>query len=451
MLGNQQEDQVNQVLENFVTQLQSSNQASNPQLVVKEVLELTGGQPNLIEKLCNSILESKITIPSEKESLFVEEIMRKTLRDNLLKEDQEKKGSVPPNKMRTIPDYKNWLILVARLVIVLVAILMGRNFWLSWRSQPCPTGAEKINGSCVPKNNSDSPPSSIYYSTFKDVPNVPKGRFDYGGSTTFAPLRKPEAEAPQGLTATINKVHPQFDLVYFDPSFGSEPGSGTGIRGVLEEQLNFAESSRPLKKEEFEEAKIKGFELVQRAVAIDGIAIFVHPTLPIQGLTIPELRSIFNGKITNWRDLGGPNLEITCFIRNPEAGGTPKFFQNKILLGEKYGNCQILPNPTPIIQQVKNTPGSISFGSAPEVVKYTWIKTLALDEVSSFSGNNIKKPNLEAFANRSYPITRKLFVVIKRDGRIDEQAGVAYTNLLLSDEGQKLIQEAGFAPIRPIK
>jgi phosphate transport system substrate-binding protein len=56
--------------------------------------------------------------------------------------------------------------------------------------------------------------------------------------------------------------------------------------------------------------------------------------------------------------------------------------------------------------------------------------------------------NLTDFGNDAYPITRRIFVVIKRDGKLDEQAGVAYVNMLLSDEGQQLVEQAGLVPLR---
>jgi len=67
--------------------------------------------------------------------------------------------------------------------------------------------------------------------------------------------------------------------------------------------------------------------------------------------------------------------------------------------------------------------------------------------VSPFAGDSLAALNKSAFADGSYPLTRKLFVVIKRDGRLDEQAGVAYTNMILSNEGQELVEKAGFVPL----
>jgi len=67
--------------------------------------------------------------------------------------------------------------------------------------------------------------------------------------------------------------------------------------------------------------------------------------------------------------------------------------------------------------------------------------------VSPFAGDSLATVNKSAFANGAYPLTRRLFVVIKRDGRLDEQAGVAYTNMILSDQGQELVEKAGFVPL----
>jgi len=74
-------------------------------------------------------------------------------------------------------------------------------------------------------------------------------------------------------------------------------------------------------------------------------------------------------------------------------------------------------------------------------------KGLSLHPFSVLSVNQLAALNKSAFADGSYPLTRRLFVVIKRDGRLDEQAGVAYTNMILSNEGQELVEKAGFVPL----
>ena len=99
MFENQQKEQVSQILENFVAQLQSSNQASNPQLVVQKVLLWTEGQLTLTKKLCHLILEWKTPIPSEQEALLVKEIVQTRLIDNWLEEEQEVTAPLPLRKL----------------------------------------------------------------------------------------------------------------------------------------------------------------------------------------------------------------------------------------------------------------------------------------------------------------------------------------------------------------
>ncbi len=286
------------------------------------------------------------------------------------------------------------------------------------------------------------------YKTLAQIPNVPQGTFNYGGSTTFAPLRS------DSVTQAINQAHSGFKLRYTEP-IGEKPGSGSGIEMLLDGQLSFSQSSRPVKDTEFAQADQRGFKLEQVPVAIDGIAFYVNPGLSIPGLTLAEVRDIFTGKIQNWQEVGGPNLKITPFSRNAEAGGTVEFFIEQVLEKQDLGaSVKEIRDTTQSIREVAKTPGGIGYATASEVVGQETIRPLPLAKdaaqsfVSPFAGNGLTAVNKSAFADGSYPLTRRLFVVIKRDSRLDEQAGVAYTNMLLSNEGQGLVEKAGFVPIR---
>lgn len=298
------------------------------------------------------------------------------------------------------------------------------------------------------------------YQDITDVPHVPNGMFNYGGSTTFAPLRK-DAEPFKSLgmldvVDTIELAHPVFQLRYTNP-ISSKPGSGTGIKMLVQGQLSFSESSRPVKTEEFDEAQRRGFRLEQIPVAIDGIAVYVNPELinqGLEGLTLTQVKDIFTGKVKNWKDLGGPDLEIIPFSRNLKAGGTVDFFSEQILEDEPLGpNVQEVEDTTMSIQNVSKTPGGIGYATASEVDQQAiQVLPLAKSTNSSFvspcADQACTVVNKADFVSGEYPVTRRLFVVIKRDGGLDEQAGVAYANMLLSDEGQKLIEQAGFVSIR---
>jgi phosphate transport system substrate-binding protein len=291
-----------------------------------------------------------------------------------------------------------------------------------------------------------SSPGITIVSTMAQVGGVPGGTFNYGGSTTFAPLRS------QRINSAINQAHPNFRLRYVEPP-GGKPGSGAGIEMLINGQLAIAQSSRPVKDEEFQRAQTRGFRLEQIPVANDALAIYVHPGVQLPGLTVAQVREIFTGNITNWQQVGGPNLPIVPFSRNLQAGGTVDFFKEDVLLGKNLGaGVRETRDTTDSLRKVGATPGGVGYATVSEVVRQEMVRIipLAKEAGSPYVAPDIagQKVNLEVLTNASYPITRRLFIVIKRDGGLDEQAGVAYTNLLLSDEGQQLIKEAGFAPLR---
>ncbi len=298
--------------------------------------------------------------------------------------------------------------------------------------------------------------SPFAYKTLADVTNVPQGKFKYGGSTTFAPLRSP------AMVSAIALAHPQFQLIYTDP-FPHKHGSAIGIKMLLAGQLSFAQSSRQIKETELKQAQQQGFILGQIPVAIDGIAFYVNPQVSIPGLTLNQIRDIFTGKINNWKQVGGPDLPIIPFTRNPQYSGTADFIKTKVLAGAEFSpNVRQVETTTDSIRLVAKIPGGISYATASEVIGQKSIDPLSLaiinplplsltdnkDFISPFDIKNKDIVNSVAFANGSYPLTRRLFIIIKRNGGVDEQAGIAYANLLFSEEGQLMLRQAGFASIR---
>lgn len=298
-------------------------------------------------------------------------------------------------------------------------------------------------------------PNSLRNNKFKEISSdIPSGLFSYGGSTTWAPIRAKTEPA-------IEKVFTKYELRYTNPATGS-PGSGIGVKMLLNNELAFSLSSRSLKEKEYQQAQKKGFTLTEIPVAIDGIVVAVHPNLSLPGLTIDRLRDIYIGKTTNWKELGGPNLEIIPYSKQSE-GGTVEFFQKNVLRQEKFGNnIQGINTTTEALRKVARNPGGIFYASAPEVVGQCGVKSLAIGRVADKFVPPYKEPfvplsrcpqkrnqlNLEAFKNDEYPMTRRLFVIVKQNGQVDEQAGLAYAKLLLTQEGQELISKAGFVRIR---
>lgn len=331
-------------------------------------------------------------------------------------------------------------VLVLTLLITLG--IVGGGFWLFTRSGFDFSGITE-----------QSQPGESNVENFAKV-QVPSGLFSYGGSTTWAPIRGQ-------VDPAIQTVWPQFRLRYTDPTTGA-PGSGSGIKMLLNGQLAFSQSSRSLKDEEFKQAQAKGFTLKEIPVAIDGIAIAVNPNLRVPSLTVAQLKDIYTGKLTNWSQLGGPNLKITPYSRRLSEGGTIEFFAENVLENQKFGNnVQFIPTTTQALREVANNPGGIYYASAPEVVPQCTVKPLPLSGTNELVApyqepfvplsqcpQKRNQLNAAAFQTGQYPITRRLFVIVKQNQQSDQQAGAAYANLLLTTQGQKLITKAGFVSIR---
>ena len=315
----------------------------------------------------------------------------------------------------------------------------------------------QLNGTVAkPSGSSNTDNSTKQFVNNKcNVANLPEGTFNYGGSTTWAPIRK-------DVDSILESLCPQFSLRYTQPPLG-QAGSGTGIRMLIDNQLAFSQSSRSVKAEENAEAKEKGFSLKEIPVAIDGIAIAVNHNLNIPGLTVAQLKDIYTGKITNWQQAGGPNLPITVYSRSQEAGGTVEFFVENVLNKEKFGaNVSYIGTTTEAIRKVAAIPGGIYYASAPEVVPQCTIKSLPLGRTSGQFLPPYQEPfvplsecpskrnqlNTQAFRSGDYAITRNLFVIVKQNGQTDQQAGVAYANWLLTPQSQELIEKAGFVRIK---
>jgi phosphate transport system substrate-binding protein len=340
------------------------------------------------------------------------------------------------------------LSLFLAVVITIGLIFSGLWFFMERWAQ--------LNGTVAKSSGTGNIDNSVNKLASKcNVPNLPEGTFNYGGSTTWAPIRK-------DVDSVLESQCPRFVLRYTQPPSG-KAGSGTGLRMLIDNQLAFSQSSRSVKAEENAEAKQKGFNLKEIPVAIDGIAIAVNHDLNIPGLTVAQLKDIYTGKITNWQQVGGPNLPIKVYSRSKEAGGTVEFFLENVLNKENFGaNVSYVGTTTEAVRQVAANPGGVYYASAPEIVPQCIIKSLPLGRTSSQLVPPYQEPfvppsqcpnkrnqlNSQAFRSGDYAITRNLFVIIKQNGQTDQQAGVAYANWLLTPQSQELIEKAGFVRIK---
>ncbi|MEB3178872.1 MAG: substrate-binding domain-containing protein [Nostocaceae cyanobacterium] len=327
---------------------------------------------------------------------------------------------------------------VLSIVALLWAVaLLGSGIWFIQRSPGLSTGAEHLE------------PES-----FAEVKNVPTGIFNYSATAVWAPIRL-------GVDSLMEAERKrEFRLRYLQPT-QKTASSRRVIQMLLNDELSWSVSDRPLLDEEYRQAQARGFKLRQIAVAIDGIAVAVNPDLDIPGLTLEQLRSIYSSEVTNWQQLGGPNLKIVPLSPKQSSGAALLFFQEQVLADDPFGwTVKFVSNSTQALSKLTETPGAIYYGSAAEIVPDCSIKTLPLgytskqlvspqsQESASACPKSRHRVNMEALRTRKYPLTRYLYVVVKENGDIDQKAGIAYANLLLTKQGHKAIALAGLVPIR---
>ena len=216
-------------------------------------------------------------------------------------------------------------------------------------------------------------------------------------------------------------------------------GSGVGIAALINGSTDIANSSRPIKPTELEKITTKyknsGIEI---ACAKDGLSIFLNKANGVNELSIQQLGDIFSGKITNWKEVGGADAKIQLYGRE-SSSGTFEFFKEHVVKTDFSPTCQTLPGTAAIINAVKKDKYGIGYGGAAyaEGVKDCKVKKDAKSKGVLPTAATIK--------NKTYPIARYLFMYLKSKPTGDTKA---FIDWILSPEGQKVIVEVGYYPVK---
>lgn len=207
-------------------------------------------------------------------------------------------------------------------------------------------------------------------------------------------------------------------------------GSGAGIEAVTNGTADIGNSSRSLKDEE------KAAGVVENVVAIDGIAVCVDPANEVADLTKEQLTNIYNGTVTNWKEVGGADEPIIVIGR--EAGsGTRGAFEELVDLKDACKYANELDSTGAVIAKVASTPGAIGYASLDALDDS--VKALSLEGVEA-TAENIKAGNY--FLSRPFVMATK--------GEISEQSDLvqAWFDFVLGDEGQQVASEVGLITVK---
>jgi len=245
-----------------------------------------------------------------------------------------------------------------------------------------------------------------------------KNRVVVKGSTTVLPITQKGAEI-------FMKKNPGVSIVI------EGSGSGNGIKALLDGTCDIANSSREMKEGEIAKAKESGVDVEEITVAYDMIVPVIHPSNPVKNLTVDQIKAIYKGEITNWKDLGGKDQSIVVISRDTSSGTYEVWSEMVMKKEDVFPRALLQASNGAIVNVIANNEraiGYIGFGYINSSVK-----TITVNDVI---------PTLANGKSGKFPVSRKLYMYVnKKKYSANAKKFVRY---LLSKEGQQAVEEAGF-------
>lgn len=240
------------------------------------------------------------------------------------------------------------------------------------------------------------------------------------GSTTVLPVAQATLEA-------YMKANPGVKISL------SGGGSGDGIKALIDGSADIANSSREIKPAEANLAKSRGVTPVETAVAIDAIVPIVNPKNPVNNLSIDQLSQIYQGKIRNWKEVGGEDLEIVVISRDSSSGTFEAWGELVMNKAKVTPRAQLQASNGAIVQAISRNRyalGYIGLGYLDKTVKTLTANGVTASEKTTLS--------------RKYPVSRFLYMYTNGKPKGEAAKFIAF---VLSPAGQALVSREGFVPL----
>ena len=244
------------------------------------------------------------------------------------------------------------------------------------------------------------------------------------GSTTVLPIAQAALEA-------YTKLNPGVQISL------SGGGSGEGIKALLDKTADIADSSREIKKEEIALAQTRGVKPVAHVVAYDALTPVVHPKNKVTDLSIDQLSQIYQGKITNWKEVGGDDLKIVVISRDSSSGtfeSWDHFVMKKVRVTPK---AQMLASNGALLTAIAKNRYAIAYlgmGYVNKTVKAVKVNGLAATAESALT--------------KEYPLSRELYMYTNGEPAGEVAKFIAFVK---SVDGQKIVAKEGFVPLMDLK
>ncbi len=224
-------------------------------------------------------------------------------------------------------------------------------------------------------------------------------------------------------------AHPDISLAI------SGGGSGNGIKALNEGLCDIAMSSRDIKASEVEQGKARNVTPVRTSVAVDALVPVVHPENPVTALTVDQLRDVYAGKITNWKELGGKDETIVVVSRDTSSG-TYETWIELIMKKEKVAPSALLQASNgAVVQAVAKNPKAIGY------IGFGYLNA----SLKKLTVNGVEATAQTALSNQ-WPIARELYIFTNGEPKGASKKLVDF--LLDPQKGQKAVAEVGFIPLQ---
>jgi phosphate transport system substrate-binding protein len=249
-----------------------------------------------------------------------------------------------------------------------------------------------------------------------------ENRIVIDGSTTVGPIAKAFAEF-------YMRENPGVNITV------SESGSGNGAKSLMNKACDVADMSRFMKDNEFQAAVGEGIFPVAHVVALDGLAVILHPSNPVRELTVEQVKNIYLGRVTNWQQVGGPNQSIIIVSRDTNSG-TYETFEGLVMNSEQIAqNAEYVGSNGAVRQRVQSTRNAIGYVGLGFVDRT--VKALVVDGV---------EPTPQTIVTGAYPIARPLYMFTNGYPTLGSHLH-RFVTLHLTERGQEIVEEIGFVPV----
>jgi phosphate transport system substrate-binding protein len=217
-------------------------------------------------------------------------------------------------------------------------------------------------------------------------------------------------------------------------------GSGTGISALINGTTDICQASRAMSASEKEKLRDRYNSVgVEIPVARDGLSVYVNASNPLTEIAMDKLKLIFTGKVTNWKELGGPDAKIVVYSRE-NSSGTYVFFKEHVLQNADYTvRAQSMPGTAAVVNAVAKEKFGIGYGGA------AFAKGIKVLNIKKDASSPAVTPNLAHVTDGSYPLSRPLFFYLR-----NKPAGeiANFVTWVLSDAGQAVVSKVGYYPVK---